>query len=117
MVHTKQLIKDGKKIYYLNIGDPAAFDFKTPASFKKAACNAIAQEDNFYSPSEGMPGCVRRLLTRKKINKVNITADDVLVTEGISEGIQMLLGAIVEKATKSFFQVQLIRLTSATQIF
>ncbi|MCW4023562.1 MAG: aminotransferase class I/II-fold pyridoxal phosphate-dependent enzyme [Candidatus Bathyarchaeota archaeon] len=98
MVYTKQLIKDGKKIYYLNIGDPAAFDFKTPASFKEAACNAIANEDNFYSPSEGMPELRQAVAHKeKKINNVDITADDVLVTDGISEGIQMLLGAIVEK--------------------
>jgi alanine-synthesizing transaminase len=30
MAYTDQLVKDGKKIYYLNIGDPPAFDFRTP---------------------------------------------------------------------------------------
>jgi alanine-synthesizing transaminase len=104
MVHTKQLIKDGKKIYYLNIGDPAAFDFKTPASLKEALCNAIAKEDNYYSPSEGLLE-LREAVARKekKINQVDITADDVLVTEGISEGIQMLLGALVEKGDEILF--------------
>jgi len=55
IVHTKDLIRNGKKIYYLNIGDPAAFDFKTPPSLKEALCRAIAKEDNYYSPSEGLP--------------------------------------------------------------
>jgi alanine-synthesizing transaminase len=104
MVHTKQLIKDGKKIYYLNIGDPAAFDFKTPSSLKEALCNAIAKEDNYYSPSEGMPELRKAVANKeKRINKVDITADDVLVTEGISEGIEMLLGAIVEKGDEILF--------------
>ena len=104
MVHTKQLIKDGKKIYYLNIGDPAAFDFKTPSSLKNALCDAIAKEDNYYSPSEGMLE-LREAVARKekKINKVDISPDDVLVTEGISEGIQMLLGALVEKGDEILF--------------
>jgi len=31
----------------------------------------------------------------KRVNNVNITAGDVLITEGISEGIQMSLAAIV----------------------
>jgi alanine-synthesizing transaminase len=104
IVHTKDLIKNGKKIYYLNIGDPAAFDFKTPPSLKDALCNAIAKEDNYYSPSEGLPELRQAVANKeKKINNVDITADDVLVTEGISEGIQMLLGAIVEKGDEILF--------------
>ena len=39
----------------------------------------------------------------KKVNNVDISPDDVLVTEGISEGIQMLLGAIVEKGDEILF--------------
>ncbi|MCL2134620.1 MAG: aminotransferase class I/II-fold pyridoxal phosphate-dependent enzyme [Candidatus Bathyarchaeota archaeon] len=101
IVHTKDLIKNGKKIYYLNIGDPAAFDFKTPASFKEALCNAIAKEDNYYSPSEGRPELREAVANKeKKINNVDITPNDVLVTEGISEGIQMLLGAIVDQGNE-----------------
>jgi tyrosine/nicotianamine family aminotransferase len=104
IVHTKDLIKNGKKIYYLNIGDPAAFDFKTPPSLKDALCNAIAKEDNYYSPSEGLLELRKAVANKeKKINNVDITADDVLVTEGISEGIQMLLGAIVEKGDEILF--------------
>jgi tyrosine/nicotianamine family aminotransferase len=98
IVHTKDLIKSGKTIHYLNIGDPAAFDFKTPPSLKEALCKAIAKEANYYSPSEGIFELRQAVANKeKKINNVDISADDVLVTEGISEGIQMLLGAIVEK--------------------
>ena len=39
----------------------------------------------------------------KKVNNVDITADKVLVTEGISEGIQMILGALVEKGDEILF--------------
>ncbi|MDR0372776.1 MAG: aminotransferase class I/II-fold pyridoxal phosphate-dependent enzyme [Nitrososphaerota archaeon] len=102
--YTKDLIANGKKIYYLNIGDPAAFDFKTPPSLKEALCTAIANEDNYYSPSEGLLELRQAVANKeKKINNVDITADDVLVTEGISEGIQMLLGAIVEKDDEILF--------------
>ncbi len=104
MIHTKDLIKNGKKIYYLNIGDPAAFDFKTPSSLKEALRNAIAKEDNYYSPSEGLPELRQAVANKeKKVNNVDISADDVLVTEGISEGIQMLMGAIVEKGDEILF--------------
>ena len=96
--YTAQHVKEGRKIRYLNIGDPAAYDFKTPQNVKDALCKAIQSDDNYYSPSEGRLD-LREAIARKekKVNNVNITADDVLVTEGISEGIQMILGALVEK--------------------
>jgi aspartate/methionine/tyrosine aminotransferase len=104
IVHTKDLIKNGKKIHYLNIGDPVAFDFKTPSSFKESLCNAIDKEDNYYSPSEGLLELREAVANKeKKINNVNISSEDVLVTEGISEGIQMLLGATVESGDEILF--------------
>jgi aspartate/methionine/tyrosine aminotransferase len=102
--YTSQLVKDGRKIYYLNIGDPAAFDFKTPQNVKDALCEAVQKDDNYYSPSEGRLD-LREAIVRKekKVNNVNITADKVLITEGISEGIQMILGALVEKGDEILF--------------
>ncbi|MCL2288692.1 MAG: aminotransferase class I/II-fold pyridoxal phosphate-dependent enzyme, partial [Candidatus Bathyarchaeota archaeon] len=88
----------------LNIGDPAAFDFKTPSSLKEALYRAIANEDNYYSPSEGRFELRQAVANKeKKVNDIDISADDVLVTEGISEGIQMLLGAIVERGDEILF--------------
>ena len=104
IAYTTQLVKDGKKIYYLNIGDPAAFDFKTPQNVKDALCKAVQKDDNCYSPSEGRLD-LREAIVRKekKVNKVDITADKVLVTEGISEGIEMILGALVERGDEILF--------------
>jgi len=104
IVHTRELSKNGKKIYYLNIGDPAAFDFKTPQYVKDALCKAIDCDDNYYSPSEGRPE-LREAIVRKekRVNNVDITANNVLITEGISEGIQMILAALVEKGDEILF--------------
>ncbi len=104
IAHTEELVRNGKKIYYLNIGDPAAFDFKTPQNVKDTLCKAVEEDDNYYSPSEGRAE-LREAIARKerRINKVDITADQVLVTEGISEGIQMLLAALVEKGSEILF--------------
>ncbi|MGD0644582.1 MAG: aminotransferase class I/II-fold pyridoxal phosphate-dependent enzyme [Candidatus Bathyarchaeia archaeon] len=104
IAYTEELVKNGKKIYYLNIGDPAAFDFKTPQNVKDALCNAVQKDDNYYSPSEGRLDLREAIVAKeKKVNNVDITADDVLITEGISEGIQMILGAIVEKGDEILF--------------
>jgi aspartate/methionine/tyrosine aminotransferase len=102
--YTTQLVKEGRKIYYMNIGDPAAFDFKTPQNVKDAMCAAIQKDDNYYSPSEGRLD-LREAIVRKekKVNNVDITADKVLITEGISEGIEMILGALVEKGDEILF--------------
>jgi aspartate/methionine/tyrosine aminotransferase len=104
IVHTQELIKIGKKIYYLNIGDPAAFDFKTPQYVKDALCAAIDHDDNYYSVSEGRPE-LREAIVRKekRVNDVDITSDKVIVTEGISEGIQMVLAALVERGDEILF--------------
>jgi len=104
IAHTEELVKNGRKIYYLNIGDPAAFDFKTPQNVKDALCRAVEEDDNYYSPSEGRAE-LREAIVRKekRINKVDISADNVLVTEGISEGIQMLLAALVEEGDEILF--------------
>ncbi len=104
IVHTQELIKSGKKIYYLNIGDPAAFDFKTPQHVKDALCKAIEDDDNYYSPSEGRLELREAIVNKeKRVNGIDITADKVLVTEGISEGIQMILAALVEKGDEILF--------------
>jgi alanine-synthesizing transaminase len=104
IVHTQELIKNGKKIYYLNIGDPAAFDFKTPQYVKDALCNAIECDDNYYSPSEGRVELREAIVQKeKRVNDVEITASNVLITEGISEGIQMILAALVEKGDEILF--------------
>ena len=55
IVHAKQVAKTGKRIYYLNIGDPVAFDFDTPQHVKQALIKAVEEGANAYSPSDGLP--------------------------------------------------------------
>lgn len=105
VAYAEQLVKDtGKKIYYLNIGDPAAFDFRTPPHIKEALCKAVKEDDNHYSASEGTPELRQAIANKeKRVNGVDISADDVLVTSGVSEGIEMLLAALVEKGDEILF--------------
>ncbi len=102
--YAEQLVKEGKKIYYLNIGDPAAFDFQVPPHVKAALCKALQEDNNYYSPSEGLLELREAVVKKeKRVNNVDITAKDVLITEGISEGIQMSLAAIVERGDEILF--------------
>jgi len=97
IVHARQVAKTGKKIYYLNIGDPVAFDFDTPQHIKQALIKAVEEGANAYSPSEGLPE-LRQAITQKekRVNGVDVFADDIIVTSGISEGIQMVMAALID---------------------
>ncbi len=94
----KKLEKTGKKITYLNIGDPVKFDFDTPEHVKHALFDAVKAGENWYGPSEGLPE-LREAICRKekRVNDVNITPEDVIVTTGVSEGIFMIMAAMIDK--------------------
>jgi len=97
MVAAKKLEKKGKKIFYLNIGDPVKFDFDAPQHIKEALVKAVEEGANWYAPSEGLPELREAICEKeKKVNEVKIQPDDVVVTQGISEGIQLLMAAVVE---------------------
>jgi alanine-synthesizing transaminase len=97
IAYAKQLTKTGKKIFYLNIGDPVAFDFDTPTHVKQALTKAVEEGANSYSPSEGLVE-LRQAISQKekRVNDVDVPADDIIVTAGISEGIQMVMAALID---------------------
>ena len=97
-VHAGQVAKTGKKILYLNIGDPVTFDFDTPAHIKQALVEAVKEGTNYYSPSEGLPE-LRQAIAEKerRVNGVNLSAEDVIISSGISEGIQMVTAALIDE--------------------
>jgi alanine-synthesizing transaminase len=97
IVHARKVERTGKKIFYLNIGDPNAFDFDTPPHIRQALIKAVEERANAYSASEGLPE-LREAICQKerRVNGVEVPAEDVIVTSGISEGIQMALAALIE---------------------
>jgi len=97
LAQAKQLERKGKKIIYLNIGDPIKFDFDTPDHIKQALITAVKEGANWYAPSEGLPELKQAICEKeKRVNQVEIQPEDVVVTQGLSEGIQMTIAAIVE---------------------
>ena len=104
IAHTEHLLQEGKKLYCLNIGDPGAFDFPTPPHVKKALCKAVEEDDSYYSPSEGIPELREAIVEKeKRVNGLTLSSDDILVTSGISEGIEMTLAAIVDPGDEILF--------------
>ncbi|MFW9984175.1 MAG: aminotransferase class I/II-fold pyridoxal phosphate-dependent enzyme [Candidatus Odinarchaeota archaeon] len=101
VVTAKQLEAKGKKITYLNIGDPIVYDFETPPFLVEAFCDAAKQGHNGYSASAGIPEFRDAVVDKeKRINKISIGAEDVIATAGISEGIQMMMAALVNPGSE-----------------
>lgn len=101
LIKAKQLEKRGKEIIYLNIGDPVKFDFDTPSHIKEALAEAVKNGMNWYAPSEGLQELREAICEKeRKVNGVDIQPDDVVVMQGISEGIQVTMAALVENGVE-----------------
>src|SRR6266850_5511376 len=84
----------GRRVIYLNIGDPQVYGFRPPAHIVEAVARAL--KDNFtgYSQSAGLPEA-RDAIARYATNLGAPTRpDEVLVTSGASEAADILLTAL-----------------------
>ena len=86
----------GTRVRYLNIGDPIAFGFKTPAHLVTAVERALRDGHNNYGPSAGIAPAREAVADEYTRNGFPIAADRVFITAGTSEGIELTLGAVVE---------------------
>ena len=93
----KDLEKQGRTIDYLNIGDPAQYGFNPPENVKQAYINAIKKDQNYYSASEGIQELRSAIAEKENSKGLSIGADDVLITNGVSEGLDMVMSSIVEE--------------------
>ncbi|MCW4016638.1 MAG: aminotransferase class I/II-fold pyridoxal phosphate-dependent enzyme [Candidatus Bathyarchaeota archaeon] len=101
VVQAKQLEKKGKEVIYLNIGDPLLFDFDTPENIKEALIQAVREGFNAYSPSEGLPELRDAICEKeKKVGSIDVLPENVIISNGVSEAIQMVLGALVDNGNE-----------------
>ncbi|MCX7834807.1 MAG: aminotransferase class I/II-fold pyridoxal phosphate-dependent enzyme [bacterium] len=87
--------KRGKKLYYLNIGDPNQYDFDTPEHLKSAVIEALkVNHHNGYSHSSGIQvareAIRREAEERKKIRNIQ----EIFITTGASEAIEICIAAL-----------------------
>jgi alanine-synthesizing transaminase len=86
----------GTRVRYLNIGDPVAFGFKTPAHLVEAVTRAMRDGHNTYGPSAGIPAAREAVAAEYTRNGFPVAADRVFITAGTSEGIELALSAVCE---------------------
>jgi alanine-synthesizing transaminase len=87
----------GTRVRYLNIGDPVAFGFQTPAHLIEAAARAMRDGHNGYLPSAGIMPAREAVAADYTAKGVPTTADRVLITTGTSEAIDIVLNALVDE--------------------
>ena len=93
----RKVEQSGMKVDYLNIGDPVQFGFQPPENVKQALINSINKGENYYSTSEGLLELREEIAKKENAKGLSITADDVLITNGVSEGLDMVISSIVEE--------------------
>jgi len=97
VVAAKKLEQQGKKIEYLNIGDPVKYGFQPPDNVKEALINAVKKGENYYSESEGLPELRSAIAEKEHAKGLSVSGDDILVTNGVSEGLDMVISSIVDE--------------------
>ncbi len=84
----------GRAVRYLNIGDPVAFGFKTPAHMVAAVERAMRDGHNGYAPSVGILPAREAVAAECVQRGMPMHPDRVVITSGTSEGIELALTAL-----------------------
>jgi alanine-synthesizing transaminase len=93
-VLAEQLVREGKEILPLNIGDPLNFDFCTPPHLIEAVAKAMRDGKNGYGPSLGVEEAleaVRAEAERRGIRNIQ----SIFITDGVSEAVDACFTALV----------------------
>ena len=91
--YAEEAHKQGRKVYYLNIGQP---DIKTPSIAIEAVKN-ISLDILAYSRSEGSEDYRKKIAEYYKRNSINVTHNDIIVTTGGSEALLFAFGSIMDE--------------------
>ena len=98
--HARQYEATGKPIIYLNIGDPVKYGFNTPDHIKQALIDAVKNNENYYTESEGLLELRKAIVHKERDKGLSIEEDDVLITNGVSEGLDMTMASVVDPNTE-----------------
>jgi len=86
----------GRRVRYLNIGDPITFGFKTPPHLVEAVTKALHDGHNSYAPSVGILPAREAVAAECASRGMPVSPDRVVITSGTSEGIELTLTALAE---------------------
>lgn len=97
VVEAKRVEASGRKVRYLNIGDPVSFGFKPPVHLIEAVERALRDGHNGYGPSAGLLSAREAVAAEHCAHGWPVSADRVFITGGTSEGIELALTALLDE--------------------
>jgi alanine-synthesizing transaminase len=92
----KRVEAAGRRVHYLNVGNPPAFGFQPAPHLIEAVVRALRAGENGYGPSVGIQPAREAIAAEYGRGGWAISADRVLVTAGTSEAIELALSALVD---------------------
>ena len=89
-----KIAAEDKKIISLGPGEP---DFTSPSNILRAAKKALTNKETHYSPIAGRTD-LRKAISKKlkKDNAVNVTEDEIIVTNGSTEALLLTLMSVID---------------------
>ena len=97
VAEARKVEQTGRRVRYLNIGDPNQFGFLTPPHLIDAVVRAMRDGRNGYTASPGIVAAREAVAADFTSRGVPTSPDRVLITSGTSEGIELALTAIVDE--------------------
>lgn len=94
VVEARKVEAAGRKVRYLNIGDPIIFGFSTPPHLVEAVDKAIRDGHNGYAPSVGIAPAREAVAAECGRRGMPLDPDRAVITAGTSEGIELALTAL-----------------------
>src|SRR5215468_3501735 len=96
VVEARKVEAAGRRVRYLNIGDPIPFGFKTPPHLIEAVSRAMRDGHNGYTASAGIEPAREAVAAEFVSRGMPLSPDRVILTSGTSEGIEIALGAMAD---------------------
>lgn len=96
VAEAKKVEAAGRRVRYLNIGDPIPFGFRTPPHLIEAVERAMRDGHNGYTPSVGIEPARVAVADEYERRGMPVSPDRVVLTSGTSEGIELALGALAD---------------------
>jgi alanine-synthesizing transaminase len=90
------LERRGRRVIYLNIGDPQSFGFRPPDYVIEAVNRAVSEKFSGYSHSSGLPEAREAIARYATGLGAPTETKDVIVSSGASEAADLTLTALVD---------------------
>jgi alanine-synthesizing transaminase len=93
----EELEHNGRRVIYLNIGDPQAYGFRPPDHVVEAVRRALKDSFTGYAHSAGLPAARNAVAAYATALGAPISLNQVLITSGASEAADLVLTALVNE--------------------